>query len=36
MRTSQIVEDLINDRPKKCLNRKTPREVFLQKSVAFD
>jgi IS30 family transposase len=31
-----IVEDLINDRPKKCLNWKTPREVFLQKSVALD
>ena len=31
-----IVEDLINDRPRKCLNWKTPREVFLQKSVALD
>lgn len=31
----RIIENLINDRPRKCLNWKTPREVFLAYSVAL-
>ena len=31
----QFVEDLINNRPRKCLNWKTPNEVFFEKSVAL-
>ena len=31
----QFVEDLINNRPRKCLNWKTPSEVFFEKTVAL-
>lgn len=32
----QFVEDLINNRPRKCLGWSTPAEVFFEKSVALD
>lgn len=32
----QIVENIINNRPRKCLGWKTPAEVFFEESVALD